>query len=220
MISWFAFPCLPNRGIQGNCKSGIYFVIWALDFFTTWRNPKQEFFYLGPSHIPTGNCKMGNAHWEDTSSPLHCALVLSLIEITDTIYICATGLSEEMICLKSSVIFHVSNLYSTYSKYAMPFQQKNSFFDKGISWTIVLDIDRLYVTANFLMNVSTCFNWNQLNVASVMYQPVLENLLRQADPVFQVHRARLCLAIFLSSTQLLRNLLSLSSLLRRRYSVL
>ena len=106
------------------------------------------------------------------------------------------------------------------NKYAMPFQQKNSFFDKGISWTIVLDIDRLYVTANFLMNVSTCFNWNQLNVASVMYQPVLENLLRQADPVFQVHRARLCLAIFLSSTQLLRNLLSLSSLLRRRYSVL
>ena len=116
------------KGIQGNCKSWIYFVFCALDFLTAWRNPKQEFFNLGPSHIPTGNCKMGNAHWEDTSSPLHCALVLSLIEITDTIYICATGLSEEMICLKSSVIFHVLNLYSSYRKYAMPFQQKHSFY--------------------------------------------------------------------------------------------
>ena len=52
-----------NRGIQGNCKSGIYFVFWARDFLTTWRNPKQEFFDLGPSHIPTRN-----AHWEDTWS--------------------------------------------------------------------------------------------------------------------------------------------------------
>ena len=45
---------------------------------------------------------------------------------------CATGSSEEMICLKSSVIFHVSNLYSTFThKYAMPFQQKHSFYQKG-----------------------------------------------------------------------------------------
>ena len=174
------------RGIQGNCKSGIYFVFWARDFLTTWRNPKQEFFDLGPSHMPTGNRKMGNAHWEDTSSPSHCALVLSLIEITDTIYICATGLSEEIICLKSSVIFHVSNLYSSYHRYAMPFQQKHSFYwygDHRILWAIVVDIDRLYVTANFLMNARNCFYWNQMIVASVMC-PVLEDLLWQSDSIF------------------------------------
>ena len=28
-----------NRGKQGNCKSGNYFVFWARDFLTTWRNP-------------------------------------------------------------------------------------------------------------------------------------------------------------------------------------
>ena len=49
------------------------------------------------------------------------------------IYICATGLSEGKICLKSSIIFHVSNFYSNYRKYAMPFQQKHSFIDKVIS---------------------------------------------------------------------------------------
>ena len=66
----------------------------------------------------------------------------------------------------------------------MPFQQNIAFIDKGISWAIVVDIDRLYVAANFLMNVRTCFYWNQMTVASVMCPPVLEDLLRQADSLF------------------------------------
>ena len=66
----------------------------------------------------------------------------------------------------------------------MPFQQKHSFIDKVISWAIVVDFDRLYVTANFLMNVRTCFYWNQMTVASVMCPPVLEDLLLQADSIF------------------------------------
>ena len=49
-----------NRGIQGNCKSGNYFIFWARDFLSTWRNPKQEFFDLGRSHIPTGESQNGN----------------------------------------------------------------------------------------------------------------------------------------------------------------
>ena len=60
----------------------------------------------------------------------------------------------------------------------MPFQQ--NIIDKGISWAIVVDSDQLYVTANFLMNVHTCFYWNQMTVTSVVCQPVLEDLLQQA----------------------------------------
>ena len=47
------------RSIQDNCKFGKKFVFWARNFLTTWRNHKQEFFYLGPSHIPTGEYQNG-----------------------------------------------------------------------------------------------------------------------------------------------------------------
>ena len=62
----------------------------------------------------------------------------------------------------------------------MPFQQ--NIIDKGISWAIVVDSYQLYVTANFLMNVSTCFYWNQMTVqvTSVVCPPVLEDLMQQA----------------------------------------
>ena len=60
------------------------------------------------------------------------------------------------------------------------FNKNIAFIDKGMSWAIVVGIDLLYVTANFLINVRTCFYWNQMTVTSVMYPPVLEDLLRQA----------------------------------------
>ena len=110
-----------------------------------------------------------------------------------------------------------------------PSNKNIAFIDKGISWAIVVDIDRLSVTAfswtcalvfNFLMNVRTCFYWNQVTVASVMCPPVLEDLLRQSDLILYVHWAWLCLAIFLSSAQPSRNLLSSSSLLHRQHSAL
>ena len=113
---------------------------------TFWRRdevPNRNFSIWAEVTYQQGNHKMGNVHWKDTSSPSHCALVLLLIEITNMISICATGLSEGKICLKSSIIFHVSNFYSNYRKYAMPFQQKHSFIDLVISWAIVVDIDRL-----------------------------------------------------------------------------
>ena len=43
------------------------------------------------------------------------------------------------------------------------------------------NIDRLYVTANFLMNVRTCFYGNQMTIASGMRPPELEDLLRRAE---------------------------------------
>jgi hypothetical protein len=42
------------------------------------------------------------------------------------------------------------------------------------------NIDRLYVTANFPMNVRTCFYGNQMTAASGMYPPALADLLGRA----------------------------------------
>ena len=55
----WGFIFLLIRGIQGNCKSGNFFIFWARDFLTTWRNSKAEFFDLGPSHISTGESQNG-----------------------------------------------------------------------------------------------------------------------------------------------------------------
>ena len=38
-----------------------------------------------------------------------------------------------------------------------PFNKNIACINKVISWASVVDIDWLYVTANFLMNVCTCF---------------------------------------------------------------
>ena len=84
---------------------------------TFWRRdefPKRNFSILAKLTNSQGNRKMGNAHWEDRSSPLHCALFLSLIKITDTICISSTGLSQEIIFLKSYLIFHVYNFHSSH----------------------------------------------------------------------------------------------------------
>ena len=62
-----------------------------------------------------------------------------------------------------------------------PFNKNIAFIDKGITWAIVVNTDRLYVTANFLMNMHTCFYWNQMTVASVICPLLLEDLLLQAD---------------------------------------
>ena len=42
------------------------------------------------------------------------------------------------------------------------------------------NIDRLYVTANFLLNVRNCFYGNQMTAASGMYPPTLAELLARA----------------------------------------
>ena len=62
-----------------------------------------------------------------------------------------------------------------------PFNKNIAFIDKEISLAVVVDIDRRYVTAKFLMNVRTCFYWNQMTAASVICPPVHDDLLRQAD---------------------------------------
>ena len=54
-----------------------------------------------------------------------------------------------------------------------PSNKNTAFIYKGISLAVVVNIDRLYVTANVLMNVHTCFYWNQMTFASVMCLPVL-----------------------------------------------
>ena len=163
-----------NRGIQGNCRSGNYFVFWARDFLTTWRNPKQEFFDLGPSHIPTGESQNGK------SPPRGHILAFALrtFSVPDwdrrhNIHICHWFIwgddSFEILCHFSSFqfLFKPSQI-----------QQNIAFIDKGISLAVVVDIDRRYVTAKFLMNVRTCFYWSQMTVASVVCPPVLEDLLR------------------------------------------
>ena len=50
----------------------------------------------------------------------------------------ATVSSEEMMCLKSYVIFHVFSFYSSHCKYAMPFQQQHSFY----RWVNFMHISR------------------------------------------------------------------------------
>ena len=130
---FYIFKNFGNSNIIGASR-GIAISEFISSFLpgTFWRRDEilnRNFSIWAQVTYQQGDSKMGNAHWEDTSPPLHRALVLSLIEITDTIYICATGLSEEMTCLKSSVIFHLSNFYSSYArKYAMPFQQNHSFY--------------------------------------------------------------------------------------------
>ena len=58
-----------------------------------------------------------------------------------------------------------------------PINKNIAFIGKGISWAIVVYIDRLYVTANVFMNVRTCFYWNEMTVASVICPPVLKDYL-------------------------------------------
>ena len=60
-----------------------------------------------------------------------------------------------------------------------PLNKNIAFIDKGISLAIVVNIDLLYVTTNFLMNMCTFFNWNQMTVTSIMCLLVLEDLLLQ-----------------------------------------
>ena len=168
--------CWLIRGKQGNCKSGNYFVFWARDFLTTWRNPKMKFYDLGPSYIPTGKI----TKWET---------------------------------LCNFFLWHVSSFYSLSSiaKMQCPFNNNIAFIDWVILWASAVDIDWLYVTANLLMKVRTC--WNKMTVASVTCRPVLEDLFRQADWIFHVRVARLRLVNFLSFTWLSRRQQSSSPLL-------
>ena len=43
------------------------------------------------------------------------------------------------------------------------------------------NVDRLCVTANFLMTVCTCFYGNRMTIASGMRPPLLEELLRRKE---------------------------------------
>ena len=96
------------------------------------------------------------------------------------IYISATGLSGKWCVWNPLKFFPLTGFqfFSSHSKHAMPFQQQHSFYRWGNLWALAVDIDQLYVTANLLMNVRTCFYWNQMTVASVMCPPVLEVELR------------------------------------------
>ena len=49
-----------------------------------------------------------------------------------------------------------------------PFDKNIAFIDEAISWAAVVDIDRLYVTANFLMNVRTYYliKWRSFKIYS------------------------------------------------------
>ena len=89
----------------------------------------------------------------------------------------------EMMCLKPYAIFSSDmfpGITQAIAKMQCPFNNNIAFIDWAILWAFAVDIDWLYVTANLLMNVRTCFYWNQMTVASVMCPPVLEDLFRQA----------------------------------------
>ena len=88
----FSLNAIDMRGKQGNYKSGNYFIFWALD---------QALFDFCQVAYQQWNGQIGNAHWEDKSSFSHCAPFLQQIDITDIIYKFNTGLSEEMMHLKS-----------------------------------------------------------------------------------------------------------------------
>ena len=90
----------------------------------------------------------------------------------------------EMMCLKPYAIFSSDmfpGITQAIAKMQCPFNNNIAFINGGILWAFAVDIDWLYVTANLLMNVLTCFYWNQMTVASVMFPPVLEDLFLQAD---------------------------------------
>ena len=115
------------RSIQGNWKSGICFVFWARDFLTTWRNPKQEFFDLGQSHMPTANRESQNGKCPLRGHILAFALCTSSVADCDHIY--------DHMChwfIWGDDLFEILCNFSFFEpllklcKYAMPFQQKHS----------------------------------------------------------------------------------------------
>ena len=81
-------------------------------------------------------------------------------------------------------MFPLAIFTQTIANMQYPYNNNNNniaFINGGTLWAFAVDIDWLYVTANLLMNVYTCFYWNQMTVFSVMCQPVLEDLFGQED---------------------------------------
>ena len=179
-----------NRGKQGNGKSGnLSFGPWTFWLQDTWKS-QNEILLFGPKwHTNRGNHKIRNAHWKDTSLPLHyfCPWLTSQSHI----HICYWFIWEMML-LKPYVIFSSDmfpGFFQAIAKLQCPFKNNIVFINLEILWAFVADINWLYVTANLLMNVHTCFYWNQMTVASVMCLPVLEDLFRQGDKIFHIHVA-------------------------------
>ena len=110
------------------------------------------------------------------------ALFLSMIGITDSYtYLLLVYLGDDAFeTLWNFFLWHVSSFTQAIANMQCPFNNNIAFIDGGNLWALAVDIDRLYVTANLLMNVRTCFYWNQMTVAFVMCPPVLEDLFRQA----------------------------------------
>ena len=121
-----------NRGIQGNCKSGNYFVFWARDFLTMWRNPKQEFFYLGPSHIPTGELQNGKCQLRGHI----LAFALCTISVPDwdrrhDIHICHWFIwGDDLFEILSFFMF--PTFTRAIANMQCPFNKNIAFIDKGI----------------------------------------------------------------------------------------
>ena len=99
-------------------------------------------------------------------------------------------------------------LPKAYTNMHCPFNNIIAFIHEGILWAFVVDIDSIHVTANFLMNVSTWFYWNQTTlrnqrtVTSLMWDIAFskavshmsalpEDLFQQEDWNLQVCWARL-----------------------------
>ena len=159
-------PCLHNQQcclIAGGPPQ--WEATWAQNFLVTWRNPKQEFSILAQVSTNRGIAKR-EMQTERTYPSLCTVHYFSRWLTSQILFTYLLPVCLRRWCVWNPITILVCNFPLTYfqlllSNMQCPFNNNIAFIDGEFLWSLVVNIDSIYVTANFLMKMCTCFCWNQ-----------------------------------------------------------